>query len=59
MLNLFVLICYKTNLHFSDGGLSVLRLQGQTSPVTNTKQLQQASRTEQICENCYIGEKEI
>lgn len=38
-LNLFVLICYKRNLHFSEGDLSILTFQGQLSPMANTKQL--------------------
>lgn len=60
VLNLFVVICYKPNLlHFSEGDLSILMLQGQLSPIINTKQLQQAFRTQQLGENSYLCENQI
>lgn len=38
-LSLFALICYKRNLHFSEGDLSILMCQEQLSPMANNKQL--------------------
>lgn len=58
-LNLFVLICYKHNLHFSEGDLSILMFQEQLSPMTNNKQLQacRAQQAAACCDNCYLQEK--
>lgn len=58
-LNLFVLICYKHKLHFSDGDLSILMFQGQLSLIQTPNSYRLVGHNKQllVVTTVIFGEK--
>lgn len=58
-LNLFVLICYKHKLHFSEGDLSILMFQGQLSLIQTANSYRLVGHNKQllVVTTVIFGEK--